>query len=107
MVLTLPAFSIITTLGFAIWILGYLFDFTGIAVIGGAIVIASGAMVVENGGLDQKVGEVEVTNSTTNETTTSFQYDKYQTPTQFNLGSITTLVGGVLVIHKLREDSGV
>lgn len=106
MPLTVVAFGSIVALGFGMWILGSLFGYLGVATIGGVIVIAAGGMVVEDG-LGVKTGEVQVEDPTTNTTTIDFQYDRIDEVDQFQLGPITVLAGGLVIIHSLREEGGV
>jgi len=85
--------------GLATWVLGLLFGYTEVQVIGAALVMAVGAMISMQG-LEHKAGEIR-TDTTANETTVEYQYEPVETPNRFPLGLITTLLGGALVIRAL------
>lgn len=89
----------LVTLGFLGWILGTIFGYHGIAVIGATIVVGAGAMAMSDG-LAYKNGEVETTvNNSTVETTN--QYEQLDTPTHLPLASLITLLGGVMLLRSL------
>lgn len=92
-------------LGLAVWIIGELFDNTGIAVIGSTILIVAGSAVALTG-LELRVGETRHYNYTTIHNSTvrdsaSIQYT-YQTRTLatiMHVGAIAPLgIGGLLML---------
>ena len=101
MLLTVALF--LTTLGFFLWGLGYVLEYTGIAFIGVTLIIGVGAMVTGTG-LEYKSGEVH-DQVTTNETQISYEYSKVPLPTQLPLGILVILTGGVLAIRQLNREA--
>ncbi|WP_435125393.1 hypothetical protein [Halobaculum sp. D14] len=103
----LSVFAALTVLGVGLWLLGYTFDFIGVAAIGSIIVIGAGAMVIL-GSLEVEAGETLAKQFTTvnstvvnNATTVTQQYRKVTFPQQFTLGSLVTTTGGLLFIHAM------
>lgn len=90
----------LTSLGFVAWILGTLFNFPELGVIGGTVVVAIGAMFL-GGDLEHRAGEIESSNATTNETTVSYQYADVELPSRFPLGLLTMLLGGTMALRSL------
>ena len=97
----LPVFVAVSALGLGLWVLGYLLDYTGIAVIGAAVFLGAGASVVL-GGLEYQTGEVH-TETSANETVVEQQYESVNTPTQLPLGILTMLTGSLLVVRVLND----
>lgn len=102
MILTTAGF--LTTLGFIAWILGTLFDKTGIAVIGGVLVVGVGAMGMTDG-YEQKVGETQIENSA-NETEIRYDYAPVETPTHLPLGVLVMLLGALLTLQSINDAGG-
>lgn len=102
MLWTLAGF--LTLLGFVMWIVGSVFEYVGIAMIGAAVIIGTGAMVTESG-LEYQTGETRIEESN-NTTVVEAEYDSIDTPTQLSLGGLWMLFGGLLAIHRLNETSG-
>ncbi len=102
MILTVA--SALTTLGFATWILGSIFEYHGVATVGAVIIVGVGAMV-SNEGLEVKTGEVQnqIDNSTTE---VENQYQPISTPAHLSLGVIVMLLGGTLFLRALNELGG-
>lgn len=97
MLLTTAVF--LSALGFAAWILGTLFDYTGMAAIGGTIVVVAGASVL-TGGLERKTGELrESVDADT--TDVSYQYEQVQLADKNRLGLLLMLLGAVQVLRAL------
>lgn len=95
--------GLLTAVGFGLWILGSVFDYVGIAMIGSVIILATGAMIV-NGGMEYESGETRITEST-NTTVVEYDYEEVDTPTQLSLGGLVMLAGGLLAMQKLAEVS--
>ena len=129
MIITVAAATL--SLGFIGWILGTIFNYPSVAVIGAVIIVGVGAMAMSNG-LEYKTGEIEMEsgNTTSNSTiehgevnnttvqtgenqtetvnstvTTINQYEELDTPTNLPLGALITLLGGVLVLRSLDSFS--
>ena len=96
--------SILTTLGFATWLIGLLLEYRGVAVIGATIIVGIGAVVIDDG-LQERAGEVERTTAN-NTTEIDYQYREVETPMNLNLGTIITLLGGVLALHGINDAGG-
>lgn len=101
MILTVAGF--LTTAGFIAWTLGYMFNLTGVSVIGGVLVFGVGAMVTADG-LAYKTGETHVAGND-NVTEITNDYQKVKTPTRMPLGVLVMLLGGALVLHSI-DDAG-
>lgn len=99
----LTAAGLLTLLGFVAFIVGYLLDMRGVAVIGGVLVVGVGVMVVSTG-LEYRSGETrEVVDGTnaTNATNVEFQYSAVDLPTRLPLGFMIMLLGSVFVLRGL------
>jgi len=83
------------------WLIGLLFEYRGIAVIGATIIVGVGAVVAEDG-LQHQTGTVE---HTVDSDTTEIerQYAEVETPLNLNLGTLIILIGGVLALHGLND----
>lgn len=101
MTLVLTVAGFLTTVGFVAWILGYLFNLTGVAVIGGVLVFGVGVMVTSDG-LAYKTGETHVAGND-NVTEIENEYQNVQTPTRMPLGILVMLLGGALVLHSIEN----
>lgn len=106
MILKTAAF--LTALGFAAWILGTVFQYRGIAVIGGTIVVGVGAMVT-GGSLEYRSGEhldktyTKTNNETVNnETVVDYRYSTVPLPQRLPLGVLWMLLGGLLTLHGIN-----
>lgn len=99
MILTIAGY--LSALGFLAWILGSFFDYTGVAVIGGVIVVGIGAAAMTDG-LQHETGQIE-TNVSENETEVTTQYDDVETPANFPLGPVIMILGAMMVIRALDE----
>lgn len=117
MLLTTAAFLML--LGLGTWVLGVLFDFAGIAVIGATIVIGVGATFTATG-LNVPTGETTennltvVNNSTTNDTEmvindseTRQTTTPVDLPTRLPLGLLVILLGGVAGLRGIDISRGV
>lgn len=103
----LTVFAMLAGLGVALWLLGYVQEMPGVAAIGAIIVIGAGATVVL-GGLEVEAGQqvakqyTTINNTTVNNATTvETQYRSVSTPQQLQLGSLVTVVGGLLFMRGL------
>lgn len=97
-------------IGFGTWTVGIVFEFGGMAVIGGTIVIGVGAMFTATG-LEYRVGQEQVntlTNNTTvndteiRNTSVEYQYRSVDLPTRLPLGVLVMLLGGVGVLRGIN-----
>jgi hypothetical protein len=107
----LHVFLALTGFGVVVWILGTVFEWRGIAVIGAVIVVAAGGMVMQTG-LEYRSGQVtdndvainESTNSTYVESTdVRYTYAPVPLPQKLGLGTLVMLVGGVGVLRSLNN----
>jgi hypothetical protein len=106
MPLTLLPASFLVLFGFGLFALGHVTDYTGVAVIGGVIVVGVGAGIVTQGGLDHKVGETRtITNETANQTVVDVEpeYRPVGTPNRLPLGFVTMLAGSLLAFQPLAQ----
>lgn len=110
----LSVFLALTALGLAAWILGTVFEWAGIAVIGAVIVVGAGAMVTTTG-LEYRSGQVEqndvafnesVNESYVNSTQVTYQYEPVSLPQKLSLGALVMLFGGVGVLRSLDGAGG-
>jgi len=95
--------GLLTAVGFVFWIVGSVFNYVGISMIGAVVIMATGAMVVD-GGLEFEAGETQITESS-EVTEIEYNYEQVDTPTQLSLGGLVMLAGGLLAIQKLTEVS--
>lgn len=102
MILTTAAFF--SALGLAVWLLGELRDYRGIAVIGAILLIGVGSAAMI-GGLEVQTGEIatELNNSTVE---TEHQYSPIGTTTSFPTGMVLTLLGGAMALRSLDPEVG-
>lgn len=108
----------LVVLGLAVWTVGMVFGYKGVAVLGGALIIIAGSGVALTG-LEIKTGEVRdvsytTVNNSTVEDSTTVEYS-YQTRTlasllnvgvlgSLGLGGLIMLLGAVLMSQTLAED---
>lgn len=102
MILTVAVF--LSTLGFVAWIVGTLFDYHGVAFIGATLVLGVGAMITV-GGLEHQSGEIQ-TDTTSNETEVTYQYQEVDTMATFPLGFLVMLLGGSGALQTLGRIGG-
>jgi len=95
--------GLLTAVGFVFWIVGSLFDYVGIAMIGSVLILATGAMIVD-GGIEYQAGQTQTTESS-EVTEIEYNYEQVETPTQLSLGGLVMLAGGLLAMQKLAEVS--
>jgi len=106
MPLTLLPASFLVLFGFGLFALGNVADYTGVAMIGGVIVVGVGAGIVTQGGLEHKVGETRViSNETANQTVVDVEpeYRPVGTPSRLPLGFVTMLAGSLLAFQPLAQ----
>lgn len=114
----LTSYFALNALAFGWWLLGHYFGYTGVAAIGGVLIIALGGAVV-TGSLEVQTGEkiersytnVGTEFKATNETHTN-QYSEVAvsrefggTAGQLSIGGLQMLIGGLLIIHRLNEQN--
>lgn len=95
--------GLLTAVGFVLWIVGSVFNYVGISMIGAVVIMATGAMIVD-GGLEYEAGETHTTESS-EVTEIEYNYESVDMPTQLSLGGLVMLAGGLLAIQKLAEVS--
>lgn len=114
MILTTAAFLIL--LGLGTWVIGAVFEYSGVAVIGATLVIGVGAMFTATG-LKYQSGETVDNNLTTNQSgndteiavnnsTTTYEYTNVQTPTRLPLGILVMLLGGAFALRGIDISRG-
>jgi len=86
--------AFLSSIGFAAFVLGHIFDYQGIAAIGGILILGVGAAAMVDG-LETQSGEVEeqLDNSTTR---TDYEYQSIGVTTSFPLGLVVTLLGAAM-----------
>lgn len=99
MLLTVAAF--LSLLGLAFWVVGLVFDYHGLGMVGAALLVGVGAMTMTDG-LETQTGQVE-TEVSSNETEISQTYEPVDTRSSFPLGMLLTLGGGVAGVRSLQE----
>lgn len=112
----LTTFVVMSSLGFATWLLGHYFQYTGIASIGAVLLIAVGGAIavtdlqVKTGEtVEKEYGTVDNETVVTNQSTTN-QYETVTVLQQFggvggplSLGGLVMILGGLLMTHHLNE----
>jgi hypothetical protein len=115
-VLLVP-FVALSTLGFAVFVLGNILDYTGVAAVGAVVVIAVGGAVALTD-LETATGETvereytTVNNETVVASTTSTTTYQTVAPLRefgdagpLSLGALQMLVGGLLFARRLEEET--
>lgn len=100
-----PVVAALTFLGLAVWLIGQHFRYTGVAVLGAAIVIIAGSAVALTG-IDIRTGEVqsfeytEINNTTVQDSkTVEYRYETTALSTILNVGAVAPLgLGGLLML---------
>lgn len=108
MALTLLPGSILVLLGFVLFAIGNVTDYTGVAVIGGVIIVGVGAMMTTQGGLEYRAGQQEtIVNESENKTVVEVEptYQQVQLPINLPLGFLTMLAGALLAFQPLAENA--
>lgn len=112
----LTTFVVMSSVGFATWLLGHYFQYTGIASIGAVLLIAVGGAValtdlqVKTGEtVERNYGTVDNETVVVNQTTTN-QYETLTILDQFggvsgplSLGGLLMILGGLLMTQHLNE----
>lgn len=113
--------GMLTLAGFFTWILGAVFEYPGIATIGGAVIVVVGALVTGTG-LEYRTGEVVTENTTfdgsvvenstvynSSQTTKEVSYvtESVAFPTRFPAGVLLMIVGGLLTARVWGEEGGI
>jgi len=118
MLVTVQIAGFFSALGFAAWILGHLFEFKGIAVIGGGIVLIVGGFVAVDGmvvktGVDTDNQLTTVNTSTNNSsdravavnnTTQQYEYEPLGDVNAFRLGFVVMLLGAAQIFQSLSME---
>lgn len=90
----------LTTLGFAAWVLGTLWDYQGIAAIGAVFIVGVGTAAMVDG-VETQSGEIE-TQTDANTTAVDYEYESIGTTQSFPLGLLVTLLGGTMTARALN-----
>lgn len=98
----LTATAALFFLGLATWLAGAYFSYTGVAVLGAAIIVGVGAGIAIDG-LEVVSGETRTVNDTTNTTTIEEQTEPIAFFDNFPLGTLVVLVGALLFVQPLNE----
>lgn len=118
MLVTVQIASFFSALGFVAWVLGHYFEYKGIAVIGGAIVLILGGFVTVDGlqyqsGVQEDNQLVTVNNTTNNstdvevavnQTDVSYQYQRLSDVNAFRLGFVIMLLGAAMILQALNME---
>lgn len=103
----------LTAVGFAAWIVGSVFGYTEVAVIGAAIILGVGAVIL-TAGLEIRTGQIEelsYANETgpdgneslvNNQTDIDYQYQTLSVMEEFQVGLLWLLLGAVLALRPLN-----
>lgn len=104
MVLTLTTATFFGALGITAWLIGWVFEYQGIAVIGAVIVVGLGAGILQ-GGVYQQTGQTRVINNSTANTTVTvdYQYEQVGTPERLPFGALVVLLGGLGVLQSFNR----
>lgn len=97
MLLTIAA--VLTVFGLLLFAAGEVFGYQAVAVIGAVVILGVGGSIV-TGGLEHRTGQVE-TQISANETVVDYQTEPVQTQSQFPLGLLVMLAGGVAALRAL------
>lgn len=97
MLLTIAA--VLTVFGLLLFAAGEVFGYQAVAVIGAVVILGVGGSIV-TGGLEHRTGQVE-TQISANETVVDYQTEPVQTQSQFPLGVLVMLAGGVAALRAL------
>lgn len=99
--LLIPA-TVLTGLGLAVWLVGIVGNYKGLAALGAVLVVGVGGMVL-TGGLQQEAGSIErQVNSTTTEKIP--QYEPIDLLPQTPTGAVWMLIGGVMLLQGLNPE---
>jgi hypothetical protein len=93
--------ALLMGVGFVAFVLGAVFQYQGVAVIGAVLILGVGAVVTVSG-VEHRSGEV-VTTQPDNSTVHDFQYERTETPQNLSLGTLLMLLGGVLALRSLND----
>lgn len=109
----LTIFLALNAVGIVAWILGTVFQFQGMAAIGGVIIVGAGVMVVGTGleyrsgqqldhdyTLNDSTGEPEVRDNTT----VVYNYQEASLPSQYSVGFLVVLFGSLGLFRALDEE---
>jgi hypothetical protein len=100
----LLTFSVLTGLGLATFVIGWILDLPAIAMIGAVLILASGALALD-GPVEVKVGEDQINGSSSTDESFRNVYDPISEPDQFSLGFVTMLLGALGTLHSLNKFS--
>jgi len=119
MLVTVKIATFFSALGFAAWILGTIFEFKGIAVIGGGIVLILGGFVTVDGmvvqtGVEQDNQLTTVNTSTdntsdaevaVNNSSQQYQYEQLSELSAFRVGFVVMLLGAAQIFQSLSMEA--
>jgi hypothetical protein len=94
--------AIIVGLGWAAFIVGFIFNIYELGVLGGIIVLGVGAVVAGGVSLEEVSGEIETANND-GTVTTETQTSEVATPQKLSIGGIFMLIGGVQVLRSFER----
>jgi hypothetical protein len=108
----LPVAGFLMLLGFGTWVVGVVFEYAGIAVIGATVILGVGAMFTATG-LEYRAGQVDdhevqqhhASNDTelaVNQTESRDVYKAVALPTRLPLGLLVMILGGTGVLRALE-----
>jgi hypothetical protein len=83
--------------GFVSFLVGAVFQYQSVAVIGAVLILGVGAIVTVSG-VEYRSGQIDKPGPD-NSTVTEFTYDRTDTPTNLPLGTLIMLLGGVLSLR--------
>lgn len=86
-----------TALGFIGWIVGYLLEMPGLAVLSAILVVGVGGMVLTDG-LQVRDGEIQ-TNTSSDETEIQYTYSEFEPMDYWPIGELWLLFGGLLTLR--------
>lgn len=107
MILKVAAFLL--AVGFTAFIVGTIFGYKGVTVIGAMLVFVVGVLALSGGtgpgGLEYKSG-VQKVETDSNTTDVTHQYQRVETPSQLSFGFLFSLLGGALVLQGMNQEVG-
>lgn len=99
----LPVAAALVFCGFITFLVGTYYQWTGIQVIGGVLILFAGGMIATEG-LAVQSGAVKTT--VNNTTTVTAQYEQVTFRQRMSLGGILVLLSGLLIIRSLMQAAG-
>lgn len=98
----LSTFTIISGIGLALFVTGYLTEYPEISMIGAVFILGAGGMIVEFG-LEREVGETRTTDPSGDVVTVEPVTEPVETTSRLSLGFLAMLAGGAGILRSLNR----